>query len=61
MSRITRSVLAAALTVTALPLLTTTSTVNAQAETRQDFHRLATYPVYRNLPSGVPASSETVA
>lgn len=61
MSRITRSVLAAALTVTALPALATTSAAPAQAETRQDFHRLATYPVYRNLPSGVPASSATVA
>lgn len=30
-------------------------------ESGQRFHRTATYPVYKNLPKDVPASSETVA
>ncbi|MEV7395730.1 esterase-like activity of phytase family protein [Aeromicrobium sp. NPDC092404] len=33
----------------------------ASADTDQTFHRVATYPVYKNLPKDVPASSETVA
>ncbi|CAN5220913.1 esterase-like activity of phytase family protein [soil metagenome] len=33
----------------------------ATATTNQSFQRLATYPVYKNLPANVPASSTTVA
>ncbi len=33
----------------------------ASASTEQTFHRTATYPVYKNLPKDVPASSATVA
>lgn len=33
----------------------------ATADSTQSFHRTATYPVYKNLPKDVAASSETVA
>lgn len=33
----------------------------ASADVGQTFHRVATYPVYKNLPKDVPAGSETVA
>lgn len=48
-------VAAGALAAVVLPV------TGASADAERSFHRTATYPVYKNLPKDVPASSATVA
>ena len=61
MTPVSRSLAAlagAAVLATALPLL---SNSVADAAPEKSFHRLATYPVFQNVPAGTPGSAETVA
>uniref|UniRef100_UPI0028AA2971 esterase-like activity of phytase family protein n=1 Tax=Aeromicrobium sp. TaxID=1871063 RepID=UPI0028AA2971 len=57
MSRSLAFIAGTAVLATALPLLST----SAVAAPDSSFHRVATYPVFQNVPAGVPASAETVA
>ncbi len=54
-------VAAGALAAVVLPATTATGAPGAPTATDRQFHRTATYPVYKNLPKDVPVSSETVA
>ncbi|MFO6451291.1 MULTISPECIES: esterase-like activity of phytase family protein [unclassified Aeromicrobium] len=58
MSRSLACLAGTAVLATALPLLTTAA---ADAAPEKSFHRVATYPVFQNVPAGTPASAETVA
>ena len=58
--RLTATVPALALSAAALALLPAAGQASGADET-PSFHRTSTYPVYKNLPTSVPASSATVA
>jgi hypothetical protein len=60
-TRLIAGVAAAALLTAALPATLPSLSSSASATTSKSFHRVATYPVYKNVPSGVSASAPTVA